>query len=153
MTGNNARTGPPEGDGTLARMRTIVLGLVAVGLVGTAVELALLAHNEDLNQFIPFAAIGVALVAVIWRLVSRRSKAVLAVQFAMLALVVTGVVGVVLHFQGNMEFQLEMDKSLSGLPLIMNVLEAKSPPALAPANLALLGFIGLAAVYRDRFGG
>jgi hypothetical protein len=78
---------------------------------------------------------------------------VLAVQVAMGILIVTGAVGVVLHYQANLEFQLEMDRSLNGLNLMMKVLEAKAPPALAPANMALLGLMGLAGVYRDTMGG
>jgi hypothetical protein len=146
MNDKDAITGPAT---TLARLRVILLGLVALGLAGTAVELTLLAHDEDLNQFIPFVAIGVGLVAIAWRLAQPRRAAVHAVRVAMLALVVTGAVGVVLHYRGNMEFQLELDPSLSGMTLIMKVLEAKAPPALAPANMALLGFIGLAGVHRD----
>jgi hypothetical protein len=140
-------------DGTLARLRAGVLGLVILGLIGTAVELTLLAHDEDLRQFIPFVAIALAVAAATWRLLRPRRAAVHAVRLAMSALIVTGLVGVVWHYQANMEFQLEMDRSLSGLTLMMKVLEAKAPPALAPANMALLGLMGLAGVYRDALGG
>jgi hypothetical protein len=122
-------------------------------LVGTSAELTLMAHTEDTLQLVPFMTMSAALVAVLWRLLLPRPGAVIAVQMAMLAMIVTGLIGVVLHVQANMEFQLEMDKSMSGMKLIMSVLEAKSPPALAPGNMALLGCIGLAGVYRDRFGG
>jgi hypothetical protein len=142
-----------QADRTLIRIRHGVLGLVVFGLIGTAVELALLAHDEDVKQFIPFAAIAIAVGATVWRLARPRRSAVLAVQLAMAILILTGVVGVVLHYQANMEFQLEMDRSLSGLNLMMKVLEAKAPPALAPANMALLGLLGLAGVYRDTRGG
>jgi hypothetical protein len=153
MTGDNARSGPASGDRTLAKVRTIVLGLVALGLVGTTVELALLAHTEDTLQFAPFITMALAFAAIAWRLLRPRAATVAAVQIAMAAMIVTGLIGVVLHSQANMEFQLELDKSLSGMTLIMKVLEAKAPPALAPGNMALLGCIGLAGVYRDRFGG
>ena len=112
-----------------------------------------MAHTEDTLQFAPFIAMAVALAAVAWRLARPHSAAAAAVRVAMGIMIVTGAVGVGLHFQANMEFQLELDKSLSGMTLIMKVLEAKAPPALAPGNMALLGCIGLAAVYRDRFGG
>jgi hypothetical protein len=134
-------------------MRMIVLGLVALGLAGTAAELTLMAHTEDTLQLVPFGAMALAFAAVVWRLVRPRPATVLAVRIAMAVMMVTGLIGVVLHFQANMEFQLELDKSLSGMTLIMKVLEAKAPPALAPGNMALLGCIGLAGVYRDRFGG
>lgn len=140
-------------DGTLRRIRIGVLGLVVIGLIGTAAELVLLAHDEDIKQFIPFVAIAMGVAATGWRLARPRRSAVLAVQLTMAILILTGAVGVVLHYQANMEFQLEMDRSLSGLNLIMKVLEAKAPPALAPANMALLGLIGLAGVYRDTKGG
>jgi hypothetical protein len=140
-------------DGTLARIRAILLGLVAVGLAGTSLELMLMAHTEDALQLVPFFTMTAALLAVLWRLARPRAGAVVAVRIAMCAMIVTGIIGVVLHYQANMEFQLEMDKSLGGMTLIMKVLEAKAPPALAPGNMALLGCIGLAGVYRDKFGG
>ena len=140
-------------DATLSRLRVIVLALVGAGLIGTAVELALLAHDEDVNQFIPFVAIGAAVCALIWRLIAPRRVARRAVQFTMCALIVVGLIGVVLHYRANMEFQLELDRSLRGWPLMMKVLEAKAPPALAPANMALLGLLGLAGLYREKSGG
>lgn len=112
-----------------------------------------MAHTEDALQLVPFAVMAVAFAAIVWRLVAPRRWAVLAVRASMAAMIVAGVIGIALHFQSNMEFQLELDKSLNGMALIMKVLEAKSPPALAPGNMALLGCIGLAGVYRDRFGG
>jgi hypothetical protein len=153
MTGYNARTGPETTNDTLAKIRIILLGLVALGLAGTAAELALMAHTEDTLQLVPFAVMAPAFAAIVWRLIAPRPGAVFAVRASMGAMIIAGVIGVVLHFQSNMEFQLELDKSLSGMTLIMKVLEAKAPPALAPGNMALLGCIGLAGVYRDRVGG
>lgn len=132
----------------LTRLRRMVLGLVAFGLIGTSVELALLAHFEDLNQYIPFIVAGVSLVALAWHLFSRRRASVRAVQIAMLLTIATGLTGVVLHYRANMEFQLESDPSLGGFALMTKVLEAKAPPALAPGNMALLGLLGLAALHR-----
>ena len=112
-----------------------------------------MAHTEDTLQLVPFAVMAPAFAAIVWRLIAPRPGAVFAVRASMGAMIIAGVIGVVLHFQSNMEFQLELDKSLSGMTLIMKVLEAKAPPALAPGNMALLGCIGLAGVYRDRVGG
>jgi FtsH-binding integral membrane protein len=130
-----------------------ILALVALGLVGTAVELMLLAHDEDVTQWIPFCVIGFALASAAWLAVSRSRLAMRAAQVAMLLLVITGGVGVVLHYRANMEFQLESDRSLSGFTLMMKVLEAKAPPALAPGNMSLLGLLGWAAVSRYSSGG
>ena len=56
----------------------------------------------------------------------------------------------VLHYRANMEFKLEMDPTLSGLALFWSVVRAKTPPALAPATLALLGLLGLTYAFRRR---
>ena len=134
-------------------LRRNILALVAVGFLGTAVELLLIAHDEDLNQWIPFVSIGLAVVTIGWWLRASGVAARRAVQTAMLVVIITGLVGVVLHYRANMEFQLELDPSLAGYALMSKVLEAKAPPALAPANMSLLGLIGFVAVSRERAGG
>lgn len=134
-------------------LRRRILGIVALGFIGTAVELRLLAHDEEVNQWIPFVSIGFALAAMAWWAMGRRVAAVRAVQAAMVIVIITGAAGVVLHYRANMEFQLELDPSLSGVPLMMKVLEAKAPPALAPGNMMLLGLMGLAGVSRESSGG
>ena len=53
-----------------------------------------------------------------------------------------------LHFQVNMEFQLEMDPSLKGLDLYRKAILAKAPPALAPGAMIQLGLVGLAYTFR-----
>src|SRR5262245_26716672 len=135
-------------------VRRRVLGLVALGFVGTAVELWLLAQDEDVQQWIPFLVIAVALTAIAWWWRSAASRAaVRGVRATMVIVIITGAAGVVLHYRANMEFQLELDPSLGGVALMKKVLEAKSPPALAPGNMSLLGLLGLVAVSRERAGG
>ena len=51
----------------------------------------------------------------------------------MLLFVLAGAAGVVLHYRGNMAFQLEMDPSQSGWTLFNKVIRANAPPAMAPA--------------------
>jgi hypothetical protein len=60
----------------------------------------------------------------------------------------SGVVGMALHFQVNMEFQREMDPALTGLALFQKSILAKTPPALAPGAMIQLGLIGLAYTFR-----
>jgi hypothetical protein len=55
---------------------------------------------------------------------------------------------VVLHFRGNMAFQLDIDPSLSGWALADKVLRAKAPPTMAPGAMAQLGLLGLIYSYR-----
>ena len=55
----------------------------------------------------------------------------------------------VLHFQVNIEFQLEMDPALSRhWRSFQKAILAKTPPALAPGAMIQLGLIGLAYTFR-----
>ena len=128
--------------------RRILLAILILGMAGISVELWLLAHTEDFYQLIPLwlAAFGVIAVATV---VLRPSTGTLRVFQAVMALfLISGVVGMYLHFQVNMEFQLEMDPALSGMALYRKAILAKTPPALAPGAMIQLGLIGLAYTFR-----
>jgi len=66
----------------------------------------------------------------------------------MVLVVATGLVGILLHYKGNREFQHEMDPGLAGWTLFITVMTAKAPPALAPAAMIQIGLLGLIATYR-----
>jgi hypothetical protein len=135
MTGPSSRT--------LETIRRLLLGLLAIGLAGTSAELWFMGHHEDWLQMIPFAGMGLAGLTLIWFGLSQSPAATRSFRLCMLVLMSVGVTGAILHYRANMEFQLEMDPTLGGMALLLKVLHAKAPPALAPGNMALLGLMGL----------
>jgi uncharacterized membrane protein HdeD (DUF308 family) len=128
--------------------RRILLAILLVGVTGITVELLLLGHDEDLNQLIPLVLAGAAVIASI--VVSARPSAatVRLFQFVMVLLVISGGVGMYLHFRATSEFQLEMDPNLAGFALFKKAVLAKAPPALAPGAMSQLGLIGLAYTFK-----
>jgi hypothetical protein len=75
----------------------------------------------------------------------RPSKAsVRTLQVISALFVVGGLVGVWLHYDGNVEFELEMYPTRRGLVLFWEALRGATP-ALAPGSLSLLGLVGLLA--------
>lgn len=129
-------------------LRSWMLALVALGLAGTLAELVLLEHYEEPAQIAPVALLGLSLAGVAVHAAVGTAATVRLIRALMLVLIVTGAIGVVLHFRGNMEFQLEMDATQSGWPLVRKILHAKTPPALAPGVMAQLGLLGLLSTYR-----
>lgn len=128
--------------------RRILLAILLLGVTGIVAELLLLGHDEDFNQWIPIA-LAFATIVMSALVVMRPSAGSLRLfQVVMLLMIASGAVGIYLHFQVNMEFQLEMDPSLSGMNLYRKAILAKSPPALAPAAMTQLGLIGLAYTFR-----
>jgi hypothetical protein len=132
----------------LARLRQFLLALLAFGIVGLGLELALLEHYEDAPMFVPFAALAVGLAAVALHLAAGTALTVRVLQAAMAMLIASGVAGIVLHYRGSLEFQIDMDPTLSRWALFWKVMHMKAPPALAPGIMVQLGLLGLVSTYR-----
>ena len=132
----------------LSAIRRFLLVIIVLGLTGTGAELVLLAHYEDSAQLIPLFFIALTLVAIVGHVAVGGAGSVLLLRVLMGFLVAAGALGVVFHYQGSMEFQLEMDPTLSGWTLLTKVLQAKAPPTLAPGVMAQLGLLGLVYTYR-----
>jgi hypothetical protein len=128
-------------------LRHALLALVLVGALGLAAELLLLEHFESALQFIPLALLALAIVsgAVLARWPSVRAIQVF--RAVMLLCVLAGAVGVFLHYQGNVEFELERQPLRRGFDLFWEAVRGATP-ALAPGALAQLGLLGLAWSYR-----
>jgi uncharacterized membrane protein len=138
----------PADSPTLGVIRRVLFVILLIGIVGTTIELLLLKHDEEATQLIPLVLLGLGFVTIVWHAARPTSASLMTMQLTMVLFVAAGLIGVVLHYQANVEFQREMDKSLSGLPLFWKVMAAKAPPALAPGSMSQLGLIGLAYSYR-----
>ena len=90
-----------------------------------------------------------ALVVVLWLIAITAGVAltVRALQIAMALFVAAGALGVGLHYDGNVEFELEITPAMSGFELVREALTGATP-VLAPGAMALLGLIGFAHAYR-----
>jgi hypothetical protein len=137
---------PPIESRTLARLRTILMATLVLGMVGTAVELWLLDHTEGWQQLIPLLLIGAGLLACASHLARPTLGTVRLLQAVMVLFVVSGGVGVLLHYQGNLEFELEMYPEMAGMELFKNTMTGAFP-VLAPGTMLLLGLVGLAYTY------
>lgn len=133
---------------TLAAIRRLLIAVLCFGLAGTTVELWLIGHHEDVWQWMPLVVMVASALSSAWLVTAWSASSARLFRLMMALLMLSGLAGSVLHYRANMEFQLEMDPSLSGLALMSEVLHAKAPPALAPGNMVLLGLIGLVAAWR-----
>jgi hypothetical protein len=132
---------------TLASIRKLLLGALVIGVTGTIGELILLRHIDEPAQWIPVVALVLALPVLI-RHASSPSRATVRVLQALMALfLVLGVVGVGLHYDGNVEFERELHPSERGWEFLRKTV-AGATPVLAPGSLVLLGLVGLAHAYR-----
>ena len=132
---------------TLARIRALLLGTLVFGIAGMATELLLLGHVESASQWIPVVLLGTGAVILAWHAAAPSRATVRVLQATMMLFIVTGGIGVGLHYDGNVEFELEMYPSMGGFELIGKTLTGATP-VMAPGTMAILGLIGLAVVDR-----
>lgn len=130
----------------VTRLRRLLLSAFVAGTAGTLAELFLLGHVEDWQQLIPVVLLSAALPAIGWHVLKPGPAAVLALQLLLATFIFSGAVGVVLHFQGNVEFELEMYPELAGMELWRQTLTGATP-VLAPGTMVLLGLVGFAYTY------
>ena len=117
-------------------------------MIGTVMDLLLLEHYEEAWQWVPLVVLAVALGSAAWTAYAGSPLAVTTFRIAMVLVVCTGLLGVVMHYNGSREFQIEMDPALAGWALFAKVLRAKAPPTLAPAAMIQAGLFGLLYTWR-----
>ncbi len=132
--------------GDAGLLRRFVLAILIMGIIGTGAELVLLEHMEDFWQWVPLVLFVVALPGAGWLFVAPGVASVRVFQILMVLFVVSGFVGQWLHYKGNVEFELEMYPSRSGLELVWEALGGATP-SLAPGTMTLLGLLGLAVCF------
>jgi hypothetical protein len=128
-------------------MRRLMLILLAVAMIGTAADLALLEHYEDFWQIVPLGVLALGLLSVA-AAANGGAGTVMLMRVTMAFFIAAGLLGMGLHYIGNSEFQLEMDPSLHGWSLFMKSITSKAPPALAPAAMIQMGLLGLLYTYK-----
>ena len=127
-----------------AAIRRALLTLFAAASLGTGVELILLGHTEQGWQWVPVVlTFAGTLVAAAFGLI-RGPIGRRAFQATMILFVMSGAIGLALHYQGNVEFALEMEPGARGWTLMKEALTGATP-ALAPGTMMLLGAIGFIA--------
>lgn len=128
-------------------VRRLLLALVHFGALGLLAELYLLEHTESLTQWIPLVCLLLGLISAVSVALAPTPVRLRVFRALMVVFVAAGLLGLILHFQGNMEFELERNSSLRGLGLVWESLQGATP-TLAPGALLQLGLLGLAYTFR-----
>ena len=128
----------------LERVRRWMFWVLVLGFVGTETELLLLEHYDDPWQFVPLLLIVLGFASLLWYDKRRHAVSLRAFRIIMVLFIIAGFVGLVLHFRGAVEFQLETDPTMGRWELVKKVMRVKAPPVLAPGVMLQLGLIGLA---------
>ena len=128
-------------------LRKLLLLTLIVSVVGTLVELLLLEHFEDAWQWAPIALLGASLLTLGGHALERGPKSLNVLRGLMVLCMISGLLGLILHYRGNVEFELEMYPDLAGWKLFRDAMMGATP-ALAPGAMLQIGLVGLAWTFR-----
>jgi hypothetical protein len=126
--------------------RGLLLAVLVFGMIGIGIELLLLEHTEEFWQWVPILLLALGIIGSAAVAIRPHRAAVRFFRLVMLLFLVSGAVGLFLHYTGNAEFELEMRPTLGGFELFQRSLMGATP-ALSPGTMALLGLIGLLYTY------
>ncbi len=124
-------------------MKRLLLVAFLISLLGTGAELLLLEHTQDGWQLIPVVLIGIGLLAFLWLWSVKSLASKQSFRGLMLLFMLSGLVGLLLHYNGNMAFELEMYPSMKGAELVWETLKGATP-VLAPGSMIATGLLGWA---------
>ena len=127
------------------RLRILLLALFLFTLLGAATELLLTSHTEGW-QLVPLSFMMLSVVALGWFAIVRNKTGLKLFQGIMVCFIISGAVGVLLHFNSNEEFALEVYPGLAGLDLLWKSVKGAAP-ILAPGIMVQLGVLGLVFAY------
>ncbi|MBZ0295476.1 MAG: hypothetical protein K8L99_23150 [Anaerolineae bacterium] len=128
------------------RLRRFLLITVAGLCTATMIELLLTEHFMEPLQLIPFVlcALGLLAVGAVYFRPSRRT-----IYFLRAVMILVGLgslLGIFLHLNGNLTFELEIRPNATAGEVVMDALMG-ADPLLAPGILALGAALALAATY------
>jgi hypothetical protein len=127
----------------------LLLAIFFGGLAGTAGELVFLEHYEDVWQYAPLVAIALGFAVGGWYARRPTPDSMRAFRATLVLFVVTGLVGLWLHYRANVEFEVEREATLGGMRLFWKALGG-AMPALAPGTMIFLAAIGYAVLVSRR---
>ncbi len=128
-------------------VRVLVLGVFLFTLIGTGAELILLEHTEDIWMWIPLALMGLGIVNLGIFAYTKSPVTLRFFRSLMVLFIISGLLGIGLHFKGNAEFEKEMYPAIGGFELIWESLKGATP-ALAPGTMIQLGLLGLIYTFK-----
>ena len=128
-------------------IRPLLLAVFLLGTLGISIELLLLGHYENPWQWTPLGMLALSLAVLAVRFFLEDSWVMRVFQVTMVLFLVSGCLGIFLHYSNNREFELETYPSMEGTELIWESLTG-AMPALAPGTMIQLGLVGLLYTYR-----
>lgn len=128
------------------RLRVFLLLLSGFICLGIPVELGFAEHFQEPLQFLPFILCGVGVVAITAVLFYPQRNTIMALRGVMILSAIGGLLGMVEHIEGNLEFVTEIQPNLTTSAAFMEAVKGAAP-LLAPSILGIMAIMAIVATY------
>lgn len=136
-------------DLVMQRVKYLLIFTAAFMAIGTLLELFLLAHYEDEWQLLPILLIIASLVLFGVYLFLEKLWVLRSLQTLLIAVGLSGGLGVFFHMKANLEFEAELHPTLSFTQHLLDSFSG-ALPALAPGSMFVFALIGYIYIYIQR---
>lgn len=131
----------------LKKLRVFLLAFSIFIFAGALFELAFLRHTREELQLVPFILGPLGIILAGLMIIKPTKKMLQVVRIGMWVILVGGVVGMIVHVAGNLEF-LEGGRTTATFGQIINNAFGGRNPLLAPGILSMSAVVALAALYK-----
>lgn len=129
---------------TAQTLRRFALALCLLGVVTTPIELALMHHDKDKDQIMPFVFLSLAAIGVVAAWFRPNARVLRGVRVLMVLVVLGSGIGMMEHLKANYQ-----DATRGGgSPNWIEDVFGGFAPLLAPGILAQVGLLGFAFTYK-----
>jgi len=122
----------------LKKIAQYIFWLIMLTLFGLLAELLLINHWESNWQIAPLVVLGFSIIALLLQRLTQKFEFLNLLSAALL--LVAGIAGLILHYKGNAEFELEMYENLGAFELFTKSIQGATP-FLAPGAMIGLGIL------------
>jgi hypothetical protein len=129
------------------RLRRFLLITVGAVCLGTIAELWFAEHTESRTQLIPFVLCGLGFLSAAWVLLMPNRLSFYTLRVVMVTALGGSLYGMYQHLSNNLAFELEIRPNATRSDVWMDALKGVNP-LLAPAILALVAVLAMAATYQ-----
>jgi len=128
------------------RLRRFLLIVAAASCLGIAAELWLAEHTDEAIQWLPFVLCGLGFVVCVAALLRPERWTLVGLRLVMIPVALGSLLGVWEHLERNLEFAHELRPTATTSAALLEAIYGAAP-LLAPAALALIAVLALAATY------
>lgn len=132
---------------TEKKLRSFLIGVAGFTLLGTPLELLILDHVNELEQWIPFVCSGIGVVAILYVRYASSATSVKALRWTMIAIAIASFIGVYQHFTANFDFSVEIHPTYTFYENVWAGIMG-STPLMAPGIYFLAAVLALAGTYK-----